>query len=330
MKKALVIGATGQDGSYLCEYLLSLEYSVYGVRRNSTRAWTQIPGVTYVTGDVLDGSSILAALRASEPDEVYNLAADSFVGSSWSQPLAQGDVTGLGCLRVLEAIRQNGRPVRFYQASSSEMYGSSPPPQNEETPFHPRSPYGCAKLYAHSITVNYRESYGMFNCCGILFNHESPRRGPEFVTQKIVTQAAEILAGKRERIELGNLDAKRDWGYAPDYVEAMHLMLQQPEPGDYVVALGRSHSVWEFLVAVLDRAGLDFDRHVIIDSKYVRPAEVCDLRGDASKIRALGWFPTVYVNELAGIMFEAARTRIAFSRISNRRAEAKALLEGKA
>ena len=310
MKKALVIGATGQDGSYLCEDLLALGYSVYGVRRNSARAWIKIPGVTYITGDVIDGSSILAALRASEPDEVYNLAADSFVGSSWSQPLLQGDVTGLGCLRVLEAIRQYGRPVRFYQASSSEMYGSSSSPQNEETPFHPRSPYGCAKLYAHSITVNYRESYGMFNCCGILFNHESPRRGPEFVTQKIVTQAAEILADKRPFIELGNLEAKRDWGYAPEYVKAMHLMLQQPEPGDYVVALGRSHSVWEFLVAVLDRAGLDFDRHVVTNSRYVRPAEVCDLRGDASKIRALGWFPTVYINELAGIMFDAAKARI--------------------
>jgi GDPmannose 4,6-dehydratase len=309
MKSALVIGASGQDGSYLCEYLLTLGYEVFGLVRRSTREALIIPGVKYVIGDVLDGNSITEALQDSVPDEVYNLAADSFVGSSWAQPMEQAEVTGLGCLRILEAIRKIDRKIKFYQASTSELYGNAPSPQNEDTPFHPRSPYGCAKLYAHSITVNYRESYGIFACCGILFNHESARRGAEFVTQKIATQAAEVKAGKREQIELGSLDAKRDWGYAPEYVAAMHLMLQQYEPADYVVATGVTHTIREFLQTILTRAGLSKDcLRVKIDN--MRPAETWELRGDASKIRALGWAPIVGMEELAEIMYDAAMERV--------------------
>jgi GDPmannose 4,6-dehydratase len=315
MKAALIIGASGQDGSYLAEYLLSLGYKVFGLRRRSTRTGIEIEGVNYLVGDVLDGNSILQALHRSEPDEVYNLAADTFVGSSWAQPLEQAEVTGLGCLRVLDAIRayrdegDGHETPRFYQASTSELFGSSPAPQNENTPFHPRSPYGCAKLYAHSIAVNYRESYGMYICCGILFNHESPRRGAEFVTQKIVTQVAEILAGKREYIELGNLNAKRDWGYAPEYVAAMHLMLQQPEPSDYVVATGIMHSVMEFAVMVHEKAGVGSNR-MLKAGNDMRPSETWELRGDASKIHALGWTPHVQVEELAAIMLKAAIERV--------------------
>jgi GDPmannose 4,6-dehydratase len=312
MKSALVIGATGQDGSYLCEYLLSLGYKVFGLRRRSTRTGIEIEGVHYLVGDVLDGTSISEALRTADPDEVYNLAADTFVGDSWKHPLEQAEVTGLGCVRVLEAIRNYQSDTkfkpRFYQASTSELYGSSPAPQNELTPFHPRSPYGCAKLYAHSITVNYRESYGMFACCGILFNHESERRGAEFVTQKIVTQVAEILAGKRDVIELGNVSAKRDWGYAPEYVKAMHLMLQQPEPSDYIVATGETHTVREFLEMALESAG---EKGAIVHENIDnRPAETDELRGDANKIRALGWEPKVKVDELAAIMLKAAIARV--------------------
>jgi GDPmannose 4,6-dehydratase len=308
MKSALVVGSTGQDGSYLCEYLLALGYKVFGLKRRSTREHIEIPGVCYIIGDVLDGNSILEALRISDPDEVYNLAADTFVGSSWAQPLEQAEVTGLGCLRVLDAIRQYSKHIKFYQASTSELFGSSPAPQNENTPFHPRSPYGCAKLYAHSITVNYRESYGMYACCGILFNHESERRGSAFVTQKIVTQVAEILAGKREVIELGSMTAKRDWGYAPEYVAAMHLMLQQPLPTDYVVATGETHTIQEFLDITLAHAGLGaYDLRQGLD---LRPAETWELRGDASKIRAIGWEPHVKIDELASIMLKAAIARV--------------------
>jgi GDPmannose 4,6-dehydratase len=229
------------------------------------------------------------------------------VGSSWAQPLEQAEVTGLGCLRVLDAIRQYSKHIKFYQASTSELFGSSPAPQNENTPFHPRSPYGCAKLYAHSITVNYRESYGMYACCGILFNHESERRGSAFVTQKIVTQVAEILAGKREVIELGSMAAKRDWGYAPEYVAAMHLMLQQPLPTDYVVATGETHTIQEFLDITLAHAGLGaYDLRQGLD---LRPAETWELRGDARKIRAIGWEPHVKIDELASIMLKAAIAR---------------------
>jgi GDPmannose 4,6-dehydratase len=312
MKSALVVGSTGQDGSYLCEYLLALGYKVFGLKRRSTREHIEIPGVCYIIGDVLDGNSILEALRISDPDEVYNLAADTFVGSSWAQPLEQGEVTGLGCLRVLDAIRQYSKHIKFYQASTSELYGSSPAPQNELTPFHPRNPYACAKLYAHSITVNYRESYGMYACCGILFNHESERRGSAFVTQKIVTQVAEILAGKREVIELGSMTAKRDWGYAPEYVAAMHLMLQQPLPTDYVVATGETHTIQEFLDIVIDHALCKFDTIGPIKIRKdvdLRPAETWELRGDASKIRAIGWEPHVKIDELASIMLKAAIAR---------------------
>jgi len=313
VKSALVIGATGQDGSYLCEYLIALGYNVFGLKRRSTREGIVIPNVHYLVGDVLDGSSISDALTISKPDEVYNLAADSFVGSSWSQPMEQAEVTGLGCLRVLDAIRIYQKDVtwtvKFYQASTSELFGSSPAPQNELTPFHPRSPYGCAKLYAHAITVNYRESYGMFACCGILFNHESPRRGQEFVTQKIVTQAVEVATGKREYIELGNLDAKRDWGYAPEYVAAMHLILQQDKPSDYVVATGETHSVGSFLEIVLDCASLSMDCVKLFESN-ARPAETWELRGDTSKINSIGWKAGVHMEELAEIMFKAAMERV--------------------
>ena len=313
MKSALVIGASGQDGSYLCEYLLTLGYKVFGLVRRSTREWNWIQHVNYLVGDVLDGNSILAALRESHPDEIYNLAADSFVGSSWSQPLEQAEVTGLGCLRILDATRSFQKDVnwkvKFYQASTSELFGSSPAPQNESTPFHPRSPYGCAKLYAHSITVNYRESYGLFACCGILFNHESPRRGAEFVTQKIVTQAAEVKCGKRDCIELGNLDAMRDWGYAPEYVAAMHLILQQDKPSDYVVATGVTHSIREFLRHVLKIADLPMSC-VRYEESNLRPAETWELRGDTSKINSIGWKATVGMEELADIMFDAAMERV--------------------
>ncbi len=315
MKRALVTGATGQDGSFLCEYLLRLGYEVFGFVRRSTRQGYAIPAVNYLIGDLLDGSSILAALEAAKPDEVYNLAADSFVGSSWTQPVEQAEITGIGCLRILEAIRlyveRHHLPrqaVRFYQASTSELYGNSPAPQNETTPFHPRSPYGCAKLYAHSITVNYRESYGLFACCGILFNHESERRGPEFVTQKICIQAAEIKAGKRDKIVLGNLDARRDWGYAPEYVEAMHLMLQQEVASDYVVATGETHTVGEFLDAVLEIAELD--RSVVEANVDPRPAEVDELRGDSRKMRNLGWKPKTFYEDLAWIMYREAEKKI--------------------
>jgi GDPmannose 4,6-dehydratase len=319
MRRALITGATGQDGSYLSEYLLSLGYEVFGLVRRSARHGYANPAVTYLTGDLLDGSSILTALETASPDEVYNLAADTFVGSSWQQPVEQAEVTGIGCLRVLEAIRQwTGRSggfnvgrnasVKFYQASTSELYGSTPAPQNEETPFHPRSPYGCAKLYAHSITVNYRESYGMFACCGILFNHESERRGAEFVTQKICTQAAEVKAGKRKFIELGHLEARRDWGYAPEYVRAMHLMLQQENPDDYVVATGETHSVREFLEEVLACAGLDWP--LVHSGVGMRRAEVEELRGDASKIAKIGWKPKTFYGDLARMMYDAAWEKV--------------------
>lgn len=315
MRRAFITGATGQDGSYLSEYLLSLGYEVFGFVRRSARSGYANPAVTYLTGDLLDGSSILTALEASRPDEVYNLAADTFVGASWQQPVEQGEVTGLGCLRVLEAIRQyqkaNNVPpgaVRFYQASTSELYGSSPAPQDEATPFHPRSPYGCAKLYAHSVTVNYRESYGMFACCGILFNHESPRRGEEFVTQKICRQVAEVREGKRKTVELGHLEARRDWGYAPEYVRAMHLMLQQPSPEDYVVATGETHTVREFLEEVLAFANVDAS--CVRSGGALRPAEVDELRGDASKIAAIGWRPKTFYGELAQLMYRAAWERV--------------------
>ncbi len=312
MRRALVTGATGQDGTYLCEHLLRNGYQVYGFVRRSTREFTPIPAVHYLTGDMLDGSSIMQALYDSDPDEVYNLAADTFVGSSWLQPLEQAEVTGLGALRLFDAIHRHprGEDIKVYQASTSELYSGKDAPQNEDTPFHPRSPYASAKLFAHSTAVNYRESYGMFICCGILFNHESPRRGKDFVTQKIATQVAEIVKGKREGITLGNLDTKRDWGYAPEYVEAMHMMMQRSKPDDYVVATGETHSIGEFLDATLKAAGRSGPVSVVVDEAALRPADVAELRGNPSKVNGIGWRAVTKYEKLAEIMFKAAMERI--------------------
>jgi GDPmannose 4,6-dehydratase len=322
VKTALITGITGQDGTYLAEYLLQLGYKVYGLIRgqnNPKREWVErlLPDVELVHGDLLDQASLIAALEYTKPDEVYNLAAVSFVPLSWNQAELTGEVTGLGVLRMLEAIRivggsgrRNGQrvnPIRFYQASSSEMFGKvRETPQNERTPFHPRSPYGVAKVYGHYITVNYRESYDIYACSGILFNHESPRRGPEFVTRKISMGVARIKLGKQRELVLGNLDARRDWGFAGDYVKAMHLMLQQPEPDDYVVGTGESHSVREFAELAFAYVGLDWRDYVRTDSRFMRPAEVDHLLADATKARTvLGWRPTVSFRELVEMMVEA-------------------------
>ncbi len=322
MKTALITGITGQDGTYLAEYLLQLGYKVYGLIRgqnNPKREWVErlLPDVELVHGDLLDQASLIAALEYTKPDEVYNLAAVSFVPLSWNQAELTGEVTGLGVLRMLEAIRivggsgrRNGQrvnPIRFYQASSSEMFGKvRETPQNERTPFHPRSPYGVAKVYGHYITVNYRESYDIYACSGILFNHESPRRGPEFVTRKISMGVARIKLGKQRELVLGNLDARRDWGFAGDYVKAMHLMLQQPEPDDYVVGTGESHSVREFAELAFAYVGLDWRDYVRTDPRFMRPAEVDHLLADATKARSiLGWRPTVSFRELVEMMVEA-------------------------
>ena len=309
-RRALVTGAAGQDGSYLCEHLVRNGYETYGLVRRSTRDFAPIPAVRYLTGDMLDGSSIMAALEESDPGEVYNLAADTFVGTSWQQPVEQAEVTGLGALRLLECVRWFNTDIKVYQASTSELYSGEDAPQNELTPFHPRSPYASAKLFAHSTAVNYRESYGMFICCGILFNHESPRRGRDFVTQKIATQVAEIVKGKREGITLGNLDTKRDWGYAPEYVEAMHIMMQRAKPDDYVVATGETHSIGEFLDATLKAAGRSGPVSVVVDEAALRPADVAELRGDPSKVNGIGWRAVTKYEKLAEIMFKAAMERI--------------------
>jgi GDPmannose 4,6-dehydratase len=313
MKRALITGVTGQDGSYLAEYLVSIGYAVYGLVRRSTREYTPLPAVQYLVGDLLDGSSIMRAINISNPDEVYNLAADSFVGSSWDQPVEQAEITGLGALRVLDAVRNHprGEDIRVYQASTSELFSGAlgEAPQSETTPFHPRSPYGSAKLFAYSTAVNYRESHGMFVSCGILFNHESPRRGSEFVTQRIVTQVAEVALGRRSKVELGNLDAARDWGYAPEYVRAMHLILQQPDPSDYVVATGETHTVREFLAEAIDFSDMTYEVPVVSDSN-ARPAEVHRLCGDPKKINSIGWKSVVRYSELAGIMYDAALKRL--------------------
>ena len=319
MKKAIVTGITGQDGSYLAELLLKKGYEVYGVvRRSSTVTKSRIEhlfedpqdtsGHLFLEyGDLADGSSLRHLLSVVKPDEVYNLAAQSHVRVSFDQPEYTADVTGVGVLRLLEAIRdfreQSGRQVRFYQASSSEMFGSTPPPQNEDTPFHPRSPYGVAKVYAYWQTVNYREAYGMHCSNGILFNHESERRGRNFVTRKITMSAGRIKTGLQDKLYLGNLDARRDWGHAADYVEAMWLMLQQDKPDDYVVATGEAHSVREFLDEVFGHLELDWNDYVEIDPYYYRAAEVDYLQGDASKARkALGWEPRISFAELARLM----------------------------
>ena len=312
MKRALITGITGQDGSYLAELLLEKGYEVHGmVRRASTEKFDRIEHlrdrITLHQGDLLDHRSLVDALRASNPDEVYNLAAMSFVAVSWIQPTLTAEFTGVGVTRMLEAVREVCPGTRFYQASSSEMFGKvRETPQTEATPFYPRSPYGVAKAYGHHITVNYRESYDLFACSGILFNHESPRRGLEFVTRKITWHAAAIKLGKREELRLGNLDAKRDWGYARDYVEAMWLMLQRDVPEDYVIATGKTNTVRRCVEIAFDQAGLDWERYVRIDDTLKRPAEVDLLVGDAGKARReLGWEPTTSFEELIRLMVDA-------------------------
>ena len=312
MKKALITGVTGQDGSYLAEFLLEKGYKVLGmVRRTSTVNFDRIThiqnDIELAQGDLLDQVSLIAILQEHHPDEVYNLAAQSFVPTSFEQPVLTGEFTALGVTRVLDAIRLVDNNIKFYQASSSEMFGKvREVPQNENTPFYPRSPYGAAKVYGHWITVNYRESYGLFACSGILFNHESPRRGLEFVTHKVTHGAAKIKLGLADELRLGNLEAQRDWGYAGDYVEAMWLMLQQDEPDDYVIATGRTHSVRELCEAAFGHLGLDYRDYVVCDPKFYRPAEVDQLIGDASKARkVLGWEPRVSFEELIHMMVDA-------------------------
>jgi GDPmannose 4,6-dehydratase len=316
-KRALVTGITGQDGSYLAELLLDEGYEVYGVmRRASTESVERIGHlvgrVTLLQADLLDGSSLANAIREAEPTEIYNLAAQSFVPTSFSQPVLTAEFTAVGVTRLLEAIRSVDRPIRFYQASSSEMFGRvRETPQTEETPFHPRSPYGVAKAYAHYITVNYREAYGLHAVSGICFNHESPRRGLEFVTRKISDGVARIKLGLADELLLGNLDGRRDWGFAGDYVRAMWLMLQKPEPSDYVIATGEDHSVREFVEHAFAHAGLEWERHVRVDERLYRPAEVDHLVGDASKARReLGWEPSVSFPELVRMMVDADLARL--------------------
>jgi GDPmannose 4,6-dehydratase len=312
MKTALITGVTGQDGSYLAEFLLEQGYTVVGmVRRSSTVNFDRIKhiqdDITLAHGDLLDQMSIVSILQEHKPDEIYNLAAQSFVPISWKQPVLTGEFTALGVTRILEAIRMVNRDIRFYQASSSEMFGKvRTVPQTEETPFYPRSPYGVAKAYGHWITVNYRESYGLFAASGILFNHESPRRGLEFVTHKITYGAARIKLGLADCLSLGNLDARRDWGYAPDYVRAMWLMLQQPQPDDYVIATGETHSVREFCEAAFGHLGLDWQQYVVTDPALTRPAEVDHLIGDAGKAaQKLGWKPSISFAQLVELMVDA-------------------------
>ena len=316
-RKALITGTTGQDGAYLAEFLLSKGYEVHGmVRRSSTENFERINHlkgkITLHQADLLDHQSLITLLRETQPDEVYNLAAQSFVPTSWLQPLLTGEFTALGVTRMLEAVRLANPKTRFYQASSSEMFGDvREEPQNEKTPFWPRSPYGVAKVYGHWITVNYRESYGIFACSGILFNHESPRRGREFVTRKVTDAVARIKMGQQEKLILGNLDAQRDWGFAGDYVQAMWMMLQQDQPDDYVIATGQQHSVRELVEVAFDHVGLDWQKHVEVDPQLFRPAEVNRLRGDASKARAvLGWCPTVSFVELVRMMVDADLVRV--------------------
>jgi len=318
-KRALITGITGQDGSYLAELLLDKGYEVWGlVRRSSSFNTSRIDHVyqdphergvrlRLVFGDLNDASSLNKALRAARPDEVYNLGAQSHVRVSFDIPEYTGEIDALGTVRLLEAIRETGLSTRFYQASSSELFGQAAvTPQTESTPFHPRSPYGCAKAYAYWVTRNYREAYGMFACNGILFNHESPRRGETFVTRKITRAATRIKMGLEQKLYLGNLDARRDWGYAPEFVEAMWLMLQQDQPADFVIATGASHTVRELLDEAFGYLGMDWTRHVEVDLRYLRPAEVDTLAGDASLARrVLGWQPKVTFRELVRLMVDA-------------------------
>jgi len=313
----LITGVTGQDGSYLAEFLLSQGYTVYGmVRRASTENFERIEHlrdkITIVQADLLDQLSLIDLIKTDKPDEIYNLAAQSFVPTSWNQPVLTGEYTALGVTKLLEAIRLVNRKIRFYQASSSEMFGKvRETPQNEQTAFYPRSPYGVAKVYGHFITVNYRESYDMFAVSGILFNHESPRRGLEFVTRKITDGVARIKLGLSNELRLGNLDAKRDWGYAGDYVEAMWMMLQQKTPEDFVVASEKAHTVREFVEIAFDHAGLKWRKHVKIDKRFYRPAEVHELLGDATKAkRRLRWKPRVSFEGLVTMMVDADIERL--------------------
>jgi GDPmannose 4,6-dehydratase len=311
-RRALITGITGQDGSYLAEFLLEKGYEVHGmVRRSSTETFQRLESIrdeiTLHTGDLLDQRSLVDVLRESEPEEIYNLAAMSFVAASWSQPVLTAEFTATGVTRILEAMREVAPEARFYQASSSEMFGQVlEVPQKETTPFYPRSPYGVAKCYGHFITVNYRESYGLYACSGILFNHESERRGLEFVTRKVTHGAAAIKLGLQHDIGLGNLDAERDWGYAKDYVEAMWLMLQEDEPDDFVIATGQIHSVRRLVEVAFEHVGLEPSHHVRIDERYLRPAEVEHLVGDASKAREkLGWTPRTSFEEMIHRMVDS-------------------------
>jgi GDPmannose 4,6-dehydratase len=318
-RRALITGITGQDGSYLAELLLNKGYEVHGVVRRSSSMNrsridhlehahpTNLAGARFTLhyGDMTDSGGLNRLVMTVEPDEIYNLAAQSQVHISFEQPEYTGNADGLGTIRLLEAIRATGRPTRFYQASTSEMFGLTPPPQNESTPFHPRSPYGVAKLYAHWMTVNYREAYGVFACSGILFNHESPRRGENFVTRKMTRGVASIVAGRMDKLRLGNLDSKRDWGHARDYVEAMWMMLQQDKPDDYVIATGVQWSVRQLAETAFGMAGLDWQDYVQVDEAYFRPAEVPDLCGDASKARqVLGWRPRTTFRDMIREMLE--------------------------
>jgi len=314
MKTALVTGISGQDGSYLAEHLVGLGYKVYGLVRRTSGRNLNLDRVSHLSdqlellnGDLLDQNSLINAIADSRPDEIYNLAAQSFVPASFSQPVLTGEFTALGVTRILEAIRVVNPKIRFYQASSSEMFGKvETVPQNETTKFHPRSPYGVAKLYGHWITVNFRESYDIFAVSGILFNHESPRRGTEFVTRKITLAAARIAAGVQKELRLGNLDAQRDWGFTGDYVEAMHRMLQQPEPIDYVIGTGETHTVREFVEVAFSYLDLDWKKYVVTDPKLVRPAEVDILVADPRRAREeLGWEPKVSFRELVKMMVDA-------------------------
>ena len=319
-KNALITGITGQDGAYLAEYLLGKGYAVHGLlaRRSTPTTWRLeylniLHRINLIEGDLTDMGAVLRALKESKADEVYNLGAQSFVATSWRQPLLTANATGLGALNILEAIHQTSPETKFYQASTSEMFGGMKehPIQSETTPFHPRSPYGVAKLFAHWSTINYRESYNLFGCCGILFNHESPLRGIEFVTRKVTDAVARIKLGKQKELRLGNIDAKRDWGFAGDYVKAMYLMLQQEKSDTYVIATGRTTTVRDMCRIAFEHVGLNYEDYVVIDPKFYRPAEVDLLLGDPTKaIQALGWKPETSLEELISMMVEADLKRV--------------------
>lgn len=320
MKKALITGITGQDGAYLAKLLLDKGYKVYGLlaRRATATTWRLkyldiLAKVKLIEGDLADVTSIIRAVEEAQPDEFYNLGAQSFVGTSWRQPQLTAQATGIGALNCLEAIRIVNPKIKFYQASTSEMFGGIPeyPIQSESTPFHPRSPYGVAKLYAHWITINYRESFDIFGCCGILFNHESPLRGIEFVTRKVTDAAARIKLGVQKELRLGNIDAKRDWGFAGDYVKAMYLMMQQEKPDVYVVATGRTTTVRDMCKIAFDHVGLDYEKYVVIDPEFYRPAEVDLLLGDPTKAKEkLGWQAETSLEELINMMVDADIKRV--------------------